>query len=198
MSASFHVFWLSCTLGSVALAAGPARPAAFSLTTVGLGLAAGLRLAFSRYSLSPETTALLIALAGAALLLSGRGAILRDALAGIVAGFAAIAWAQTTGLPGASLGVALVVAAIPTLAAAYLSAVRPSFAPPAVRDEALLLTIALGLVAAVLPGIADGWRSAEALNVGAAAAASAMPAWIVASVVGMAGLGAVYTWWRRA
>ena len=67
------------------------------------------------------------------------------------------------------------------------------------RDEALLLALALGLAAAMFPGLSEGWRSAAALNGGdPGAAASAVPVWIPAFVGGLLGLGGVYTWWRRA
>ena len=121
------------------------------------------------------------------------------ALLAAALGFAAGAtWADTLQLDGALWAVAYLAAATPAVVSAYFMARHPSFAPPAVRDEALLLALALGLASAIFPGLSEGWRSAAALNAGEAAAAGAVPAWILGLVGTLLGAGGLYTWWRRA
>ena len=121
------------------------------------------------------------------------------ALLAAAAGFAAGAtWVESLQLEGALSAVAYVLAATPAVVSAYFTARRPSFAPPVVRDEALLLALAFGLASAMFPGLSEGWRSAAALNAGEAAAASTVPAWILGLVGTLLGAGGLYTWWRRA
>lgn len=119
-------------------------------------------------------------------------------LAAVCAFAAGIAWTESLQLHGALSVVAHVAAASPALVSAYFTARRPSFASPAMRDEALLLALALGLAAGVFPGLSDGWRSAAALNAGESGAPVAAPAWMLALVGGLMGAGGLYTWWRRA
>ncbi len=54
-------------------------------------------------------------------------------------------------------------AALPAISA-YLAVRRKEFAPAELREEAMLVTIALGLAVAIIPEMSAGWRSALALN----------------------------------
>ncbi len=83
------------------------------------------------------------------------------ALAGLLAGV----WSAVLQLQGLPLPAALVVAVTLPAASAYLRTRRPAFAPAALREEALLFLVILGVVSAAAPGIAEGWRAAGTLNV---------------------------------
>jgi hypothetical protein len=75
---------------------------------------------------------------------------------------------------------------------------RPKFAPAAIRDDALILIAVLGLLLAVAPGLAEGWRSAVTLNVGERGASSqAVPVWVLVMGGASLGLGGAYSVWRR-
>lgn len=194
MSAASLLYWFVCAFGSAALAAVPARTPVPALGAAGLGFAAGIWWLSPRQLLPLEAAGVLIAAAAAGALWSSRAAI---PAAGI-AGLAAAIWASSLQLDGMPPAAAFVLAGAPLLIAGWFAARRPSFAPPAVREEALLIVIVLGLVAAMFPGLREGWRSAAALNAGEAAAVGALPVWIVGLVGGLLGAGGIYTWWRRA
>jgi hypothetical protein len=75
---------------------------------------------------------------------------------------------------------------------------RPKFAPAAIRDDGLILIAAMGLLLAVAPGLAEGWRSAVTLNVGERGASSqAVPVWVLVMGGASLGLGGAYSVWRR-
>ena len=97
----------------------------------------------------------------------------------------------------AAVGVAI---AAPTLALAVFFAGRPDFAPPALREEALLVVLLLGLGIAIAPGVAAGWQSAAVLNLQPEqeqVASQAVPAWALLVTGGAAALGGLYTVWIR-
>lgn len=114
-----------------------------------------------------------------------------------VGGAAGAFWGSALHQAGVPLAMAAVISAAPALIAAYFSATRAAFAPPLVRDEALLIVLALALGATVTPGVAEGWRSAQLLNADAVAGGS-LPRWVVALIAGLVGSGGLYTLWKRA
>lgn len=72
------------------------------------------------------------------------------------------------------------------------------FAPPRVREEALLLSGVGGLVAAIGPGVSEGWRAAQALTaVSDGNAMRAVPVWVLAAAVASAIAGAGCALWSR-
>ena len=92
-------------------------------------------------------------------LTSARPAVAMAIAAGCSAGF--WSWSlKTEGLP-AALSVAL---AGSVLLLAGVSARRPDFASPGVREESLLFVAGLGLAVAVGPQLVAGFRTAAALN----------------------------------
>ena len=194
MSVTSHIFWLLCAFGSVALAAVPARTPVIPLLAVSLGCAAGSWWLSFRPIPPLETIGLVIAVAGGAGLYSTRAAL----PAAVIAGMSSAAWAFSIRGSGAPLAGALLVAAMPAVLTAFLTSTRTAFAPPAVRDEALLLASVLGLAAAVTPGVVAGWKSANVLNIHDAAQASTLPAWTLGLIAAVVGAGGAYTWWRRA
>ncbi len=87
-------------------------------------------------------------------------------LASFASGAAAALWSRYLEVLGLPVWIAVPVAAAMPAVAVWLSAVRPVFAPPRLREEGLLLVVALGLAVAFLPELVVGWQSASALNTG--------------------------------
>jgi len=202
MSFDFYVFWALCGLAPIVFAAvaasrradAPARTwtapavvaAAFVATTAWM-FAFGLP--------SPELLGIAAALGAGAQLLKPVPIAL-PALSGVLAA----TWGGLLSAQGVPLGAALAAGAVIPVVAAACAATRPVFAPPAMRDEALMLVGALGLMAATLPGVVDGWRAAVNLTAqanGDTAAAEAIPTWALAVGSSSLLLGAVYSLWSR-
>lgn len=197
MSPPVLALWFVCGLGTAILAAvvpfsrvaGMVSGVAFlagvwwgqqpgAPTTAEIGLAAGL-MATWQLVRSPRP-------------------IYAAAMAGLLAGL----WTAVLTGQGVPLPAAVPLAATLPIAAALLGAKRPGFAPPAMREEALLLLAAVGVAAAALPGILEGWHAAVNLSVrgGASPAATAdaiIPLWTIA--VGSAALvsGGLFSIWSR-
>ena len=83
---------------------------------------------------------------------------------GVASGALAGVWGVLLQRQGLPMAPALILAASLPAAAVLLTARHVTFAPTAVREEALLVTCGLGLVVAVGPTVAAGWGSAGALN----------------------------------
>lgn len=192
MSITTDIFWMLCAFASVALAAAPAREPYLGVVLILSGLVAGAWWQ-TAYSASLQSVGPLIAVAAASALWSSRAAIPMM----VVGGAAGALWGSALHRAGVPLTMAAIIGAAPALIGAYFAATRSGFAPPVVRDEALLIVLALALGATVAPGIVDGWRSAQLLNADAVAGAS-LPRWIVALMAGLVGSGGLYTLWKRA
>jgi hypothetical protein len=83
-------------------------------------------------------------------------------------------------------------------AAAMWCARRPDFAPPRLRDDALILLITFGAATAIAPGVLEGWRAAVNLSVQSAPAAPMpLPAWTLAVGGSALALGGLYSLWSR-
>lgn len=87
-------------------------------------------------------------------------------VASFASGAAAALWSRYLEVLGLPVWITVPVAAAMPAVAVWLSAVRPVFAPPRLREEGLLLVVALGLAVAFLPELVVGWQSASALNTG--------------------------------
>lgn len=84
----------------------------------------------------------------------------------LAGGAAAALWGRYLEVLGLPVWFAAPMAAAVTAVATWLSVVRPVFAPARLREEGLLLVLALGLAVAFLPELVVGWQSASALNAG--------------------------------
>ena len=93
--------------------------------------------------------------------------------AGVLGGL----WAWFLQTQGLSLVVALLLPAA-LLGIAVFAGRRPDFAPPSIREEALLLVGCLGLIVALGPELLAGWRSAAALNA-ASVPSRAIEGWVL-------------------
>lgn len=103
-------------------------------------------------------------------------------------------------LSALAVAVALVAGVLLALpfSAAWLATRRPAFAPPALREEALLIVGALALVVATAPPVIEGWRSAAALTAEPlaeppVAAGAGLAVFLLACLAG----GGLYALWRR-
>jgi hypothetical protein len=82
-------------------------------------------------------------------------------------------------------------------ATALLAARNANFAPGEVLEESHLLILALAFASAVIPALADGWRSAGALNAAAEAAAATLPAWVFLATTLFVFFGGLWSLWRH-
>jgi len=115
-------------------------------------------------------------------------------LAGLLAGL----WMGVMKFQGLPSGVAAAVSVSVPLVSARLRAARPAYAPPRLREEALLFVMVLGLIAAAAPAVLDGWRAAAVLNVqGPETAVAAIPAWTLMVATGALVSGGIYSLWSR-
>jgi len=122
--------------------------------------------------------------------------------AAVMAGVLAGLWTAALNEQGLPALVAIPAAAMLPVASAYLRARRDVFAPPALREEALLVLAVVGTAAAALPGIAEGWHAEVNLRVqgGQSAAPSvdtAMPAWTLAIASAALVSGGLFSLWSR-
>jgi hypothetical protein len=118
-------------------------------------------------------------------------------LTSMAAGALAGLWSTLLQRQGVPLPAAIAAAAALPALAAWLACHRPRFAPPPIRDEALLVTFVVAMAVAVAPGVLDGWNAALALNVSAEAAPSAVPGWTLGLGCASLVLGALYSTWSR-
>jgi hypothetical protein len=116
-------------------------------------------------------------------------------LAGLLAGV----WVGPLEAEGLPLIPAAMVAAVVPLVSARLRLRHAAFAPPALRDEALLFALALGLVVAAAPTIVDGWHAATNLKMQGQASqgAAAIPAWTLSLSAAALVVGGLYSLWSR-
>lgn len=120
------------------------------------------------------------------------------AVQAISAGVLGGAWLSLLRADGVPLLAAAAAAIALPAVSGYLSSSRASFAPQTLREEAMLLVLALAAAVAAAPALADGWRSAAALNAQQPGAApAAMPGWTLALAASAIGLGGLVSVWRR-
>ncbi len=192
MTLPFYALSMLCGLGAVVFSAAPdpshrSRVSAAMLFCIGAGWTAGM-------GVPPTEVIGCLAAAGAALFLlrpawGASAAGLGGALAGV--------WSGVLAMQGLTRWVAVPLA-LAALTAAVLARRDPEFAPPQLRDEALVLVCTLALGVAMLPGILDGWGAAQSLTVQPAdLQGQVIPTWTLAMTFSALGLGAGYALWSR-
>ncbi len=171
-------------MGAAVFSAGAAKPSRLIALAAGFGIAAWV----FRGGYPPDAATV----AGIAAIIAGCG-IYRPGWIALPAFFGG-ALAAILGALVASQGVteplALVVAASIPVAALAVSAPAP------VLEEGRLLILALGLGAAVVPAILDGWRSAGAMN-GTLASDQVMPVWVLSVAIVSVLIGGAWSVWRH-
>jgi hypothetical protein len=192
MTLDFHVLWTLTGMGTVVFAtlaaptwrAHAAMALAFVLTT-----------AASAWFGPPRAEIGGLLVAGAAVTLLLRPGLAR--LSPLVAGGLAGIWGTMLAAQGLPLPVAIPVAALWPLVAAWHSR-QPAFAPPRLRDDALFVLTVLGAATAIVPGVQDGWRAAVNLSLQSPpAAVLPLPAWTLLIGASALVLGGLYSLWSR-
>jgi hypothetical protein len=185
--------WFVCALGApVFSAVAPLRRAGVAVFAVAFVAATGW--AGPQRLPATDVIAAAVALGAAVQLLRPHLLVLPWLLAAVLAG----TWTAALELQRLSPWLSPLVALGLCAASAVLARRRREFATPLLREEALLFVCVLGLVAAITPGVIDGWRAAVDLNLDARVATdTAVPAWTVAATAGAVALGAVYSLWSR-
>jgi hypothetical protein len=120
--------------------------------------------------------------------------LLTPLCAGALAGL----WSVLLQIQGLPWPAAIAAAASVPALSAFLSIRSPAFAPEALREEAMLAMLFMGLAVAVIPEVSAGWQSALALNREDSASTNRILAnWVLvlsgASIV----LGGLYSLLRR-
>ena len=211
MTLPFHALWMLCALGAVvysaAAAAAPARRARH-LTTLAIGFVIATIVASPQRLPDPAWVGVLTTGAAMVTLFRPRFSVVAAGWGGALGGILT-ALTEVQGMhPAASVGPVVVLIAwgfanldVPELIAmvVWLTWLRPSFAPEALRDEALLAVSLLGLVVAVVPGVIDGWQAAANLTIEPVTAGptAPIPTWTLTLVATSMALGAVYSLWSR-
>ena len=192
MMLDFHALWTLTGVGTLVFAtlaaptwrARTATALAFSLAT-----AAG-----AWFGPPPADAAGLLVAGGAVtMLLRQRVVVVAPLFAGSLAGL----WGTMLAAQDVPVVLAAPVAAV-WPAAALWYAREPSFAPPRLRDDALVLLTVLGAATAILPGVQEGWRAAVNLSLQSGpAAALPLPAWTLGVGASALALGGLYSLWSR-
>lgn len=167
--------------------------------TVGLcafgGLALGGVFAARTGGPRPEVAGLAVAMLALAQATRRRYVWIGPVLAGALTG----SWCVHLVDAGAAPWLALPLAMAGPLVSAWRVHADPRFVETRIRDEALLLLSAVGLVVATLPTIVEGWQSAATLAAAPAdqATRQAIPIWTTVTVIMALSLGGLHAAWRR-
>ena len=192
MTLPFYALGMLCSLGAVVFAtvAGASRWRTVSAIVL---FCAGVAWTTGVATPAPEVIGCVVAVGSAALLLWPPWTTMAAALGGALAGV----WSGILAAQGMTWWLAVPLAVAPPVAA-LLARRRPEFAPSHLRDEALVVVFALGLGVAMLPGVLDGWSTAQSLTMQPADAQNrVVPAWTLAMTGAAFGLGASYSLWSR-
>jgi hypothetical protein len=198
---TFQALWLLCGLGTAAFASvavvyapGPLRT--LTWLAIVLGFAGGTFVHRTTGAIAIDATwvgGLSAAVAALELIRPGHYLV-----TGAAAGALAALWAglmQSQGLP-LPIGVPAAVGVL--LISAVTTSAWPAFAPPVMREEAMLGLGALALAVSVAPAIGQGWQSALALNVSrGGASAPSLPIWMLSCAAASVVSGGLWSWWRR-
>lgn len=165
-----------------------ARSTGFSLCLFVLGFVAP---AATGVSLSVEQAGTLAAISAGLSLFFPRYQVLASLAGGIVTG----GLGPLIGALGAPTWLAIAFAA--TIPAITLWLRRnPNFAAHVIQDEALLLLFLLGLGAAVLPPMLEGWQTARGMSGPVGASSDPLPAWVLLTSGASLLLGSGWAVWK--
>ena len=162
-----------------------------------LALAAGFVMGVAWLQPGPGWTgAAVAATAGLALVRPGGAAA--SLAAPLVAGLAGGLWSGVLGGYGLPLWLACLLATGVIAVAAVSAARDPRFAAPSVREDALAALGVLGLAVAAAPGVAAGWRAAQAMNLASAdTVRPGLHPGVVVALSAVVALGGLHTLRRR-
>ena len=192
MTLPFHALGMLCGLGAVVFvtAAGVSRR-----TCVSAAALFCLSVVWTAGVVIPpaEVVGYVVAIGAVVFLARPRWATTTAALGGALAGV----WSGVLAAQGMPWWAAVSLAIVPPVAGLFAQR-RPEFAPPHIRDEALVIVCVLGLVVAMLPGVLDGWRAAQNFTMQPADVQyRIVPTWTLATTGMALALGAGYSLWSR-
>ena len=188
----FYALASLCSLASVAFVTLDSRAPGRAALAVGFVLGA-IVVRPGRLP-DPVWIGIIVAALAVAGLTRPRVGLLASAAGGLLAGI----WISLLQVEGLPLWAAVIVAGAPAAVSAVLSHRKPNFAPPALREEAMLLVFVLAVVVAAAPSVIAGWQSAVALNLQQKeVAGQVVPAWTLLLTFGAAAAGGLYTVWIR-
>lgn len=163
-------------------------------TALGAGMVAALWLWSPANLPDPVWVGILVAL-------FATGAILRQSIrhgSAFAAGLLAGILGSLLHSEGMTAGLSVPVALAVPIVAAMLARRNRRFAPEAIREEAMLLMLFLGVGVAAAPVIAAGWSSAAALNLpDNGQSIPAIPGWVLAVAGASLGTGGLFALGRR-
>jgi hypothetical protein len=114
------------------------------------------------------------------------------------AGALAALWGALLQVWGVPRLLAVPIAAVVPVVSAVLATRLPSFAPPLLREDAMLAILVLAVMVGVAPTITEGWRSAQVLNTtDPTGASSPLPIWMMSFAGASLALGGLWSLWRR-
>ncbi len=193
MNLLFTALLMLCGLGAAIFATTAAgRCGALALLSIGFGASA----VWIRPQALPDAAWTSSIVAGAAAVEVFR----RDFrwLAPLCGGALAGLWSALLQIQGLPPSGALTLAAAVPAVSAYLAVRRKTFAPEALRQEAMLAMLALSLAVAIIPEVMSGWRSALVLNRDPGNHPDPIIAnWVLAGSAVSAVLGGIYSLLRR-
>jgi hypothetical protein len=190
---TFHALSMVCALGAVVFAASVA-PHPRALVALAGAFAVALMATGAGWLPDAGLVTLLAAGVAAVRLWTGRYVVVTAVAAGLLAG----AWASLLQVQGLPPVVAVAAPAAALAVTAWLSRTRPAFAPEVIREDALLALAVIGVGAAVLPAIVEGWQTATSLTAATTHRVDlAIPAWTLVLVVASTALGVLSAVWSR-
>lgn len=190
----FHALWMLCALGTTVFATASTRTR-LALPALMLGfLVSAVWVRPERLPDAVWVGGLVALVAVLQLVRPDRADVLTMISSGVLAGV----WISLLEIQGLPRALAWAIGGALPVVSAALTARRPAFAPAALREEALLVVLALGAVVATVPSVLEGWRSAVALNVTDKSGPNALvPMWTLWFLGTSVALGGVYSLWRR-
>ena len=192
MTLPFHALAILCALGAVVFATAAGASRRSRISAVGF-FCAGLAWTADLVIPRPEVVGCLAAAGAAVFLLRPQWSTMAAGLGGALAGV----WASVLAAQGMTWWLAVPLAIMAPVAT-VIATRRPGFAPPHIRDEALVIICALGLGVAMLPGVLDGWGAAQSLTIlPVDMQGQVVPTWTLAMTGAALGLGAGYSLWSR-
>lgn len=197
MSLQALALWFVCGFGTAILVA------VTPLSRVGAAMAVGAFVAGAwwaqqPFSPSPAAVALVAALMATWQVVRAPQGPYAAGVAGLLGGI----WTAVLAGQGLPPLAAVAVAVLLLASSAFLRARSAAFAPPALVEEALIVLGVVGIAAAALPGIAEGWRAAVNLSVQGGQSANtaremAVPMWTLAVASAALISGGLFSLWSR-
>ena len=195
MDISALSLWLVCGLGAPVFTALRPVPTRALLGAVA-AYVFGAWWIHQAFAPSASLVAVAAALTALAYLVRSPGPGLAAAAAGLLAGM----WAGVIEFQGVPIIAAVAFSIGIPLLSSWLRGSRAVYAPPRLREEALLFIVVLGVIAGAAPTVVDGWHAAANLNLQGRepqTQVAVIPSWSLVITAGALLTGAAHSLWRR-